>query len=422
VSVLTARPEDLRSAARSLALAQCELADLAARLARSETSTTGTWQGVAALGQRAATGRLHVAVLRRCDPLGVIARAVDELADQAAESQEVMQAARVTRAEAQAERQRHLVRLGTLVDPAEAAAVLERVASLEVVICRAGDQISGAQDAMERARHRVDQVLRDSWVGMGWDDLSDLARAGQALAPVWRGSGLVVVGTRLLLASARLAKELDPVARHLLEGRMRRLLSVVMKPPFVALLAGSLGRVVVPVFVISDAWPDVLDGGGYAGWRGMTVRVTAGLAIPGSVAMIVPHPAVAGVGAVTVGAYYLVKGGNLIYDRRLTIASAGALVWRHRARVQELAQRLMTPSPAFPLGPLGPILPGVGSSDGLLPGLPVLDQLRRFVPDVGGPLPWADVPIGPGLRLPVVPPPTLSGLTPVVLSHLRRLF
>jgi len=421
MTVLAAQPEDLRSAARTLVLAEGQLEELVGRLARSETATAVSWEGIAALGHRAATERVRAAVLARCGPLGALARSVDALAGQAEQAQDVVRAAQRARDDAQAERRRHLARLGTVVDPAEAEAVRERVAWLDTVVRHAQDEINGAEDALEQARGVVDRTLQDSWLGVGWDDLLDLVRAGKGLAPVWRGGGLVVVGTRLLLASAALARDLSPWARQLVEARVHRLLKVVIKTPLSALLAGSLGRVMVPIFVVSDAWPDLMDGGGYAGWRGLTVRVTAGLAIPGSVAMVTPHPVAAGIGAVTVGAYYLVKGGNLIYDNRQTLARAGQLLWRHRDQIRELTKRLVTPHPALPLGPLGPALP-IGRSRGELPDLPGLDDLRRFLPGIGGPLHWPDVPIGPGPRLPVIPPLTLSGLAPIVLPHLRKLF
>src|SRR5690606_6752064 len=141
--------------------------------------------------------------------------------------------------------------------------------------------------------------------GIGVDDLGDLIQAGKGLAPLRRGAGLVVVGSRVLLSSVQLAGTLDPFARAVIQTRLDRLLKIVMKRPVLALLTMTPARIVVPVVVISDAIPDVRDGGGYEGWQGVTVRATAALAIPGSVAMVMPHPVVAGVGAVTVGAYYL---------------------------------------------------------------------------------------------------------------------
>src|SRR5690606_41339933 len=131
--------------------------------------------------------------------------------------------------------------------PGDAAAGRGRVAGLDTVVRHAPDEINGAEDALERVRGVVDRMLQAAWLGVGWDALLDLGRAGQGLAPVWRGGGLVVVGTRLLLASAALARDLSPWARQLVEAKVHRLLKVVVKTPLSALLAGSLGRGMVPI-------------------------------------------------------------------------------------------------------------------------------------------------------------------------------
>lgn len=424
MTALAVRPDGLRVAARSLVVAQCDLEELAARLARSDASTAAGWQGVAALGQRAASGRVQTAVLARCGPLGGLARSLDTLADQGARAQAVVRAAQHARDEAQAERRRQIDLLTTITEPIEVEAVQSRIMMLDRLIQRAQDEIDEAEGGLERGRRVVEDLLQDSWIGQSWDDLTDLVTAGREVLPVWRGGSLVVVATRLLLTTAKAAREVSPFVRQMLDIKVARLLKAVMKPPAIALLAGPLGRLLVPIVVVSDAWPDLVDGGGYTGWRGSMVRVSAGLAIPGSVAMIMPHPVVAGAGGVTVGAYYLVKGGNAIYDNRREIAKVGRHVWQNRQTIKKLALEVLRPRPGLPLGPLGPLVP---ISDGPvpdlsdLPDLPDLDDLRRFVPDIEVPLRLPDVPIGPGLRLPVVPPPSLLTV-PIVLPTLRKLF
>ncbi|WP_256843083.1 hypothetical protein [Ornithinimicrobium cryptoxanthini] len=421
MTALAVRPDDLRVAARSLVVAQRDLEELAARLARSDVSTAGGWQGVAALGQRAASGRVRTAVLARCGPLGSLARSLDTLADQGAGAQAVVRAAQRARDEAQAARRRQIDLLTTITEPVEAEAVRDRIMLLDRLIQRAQDEIDEAERGLERGRRVVEDLLQDSWLGQSWDDLSDLVTAGREVAPIWRGGSLVVVATRLLLTTAKAAREVSPFVRQMLDIKVARLLRAVMKPPAIALLAGPLGRLLVPIVVVSDAWPDLVDGGGYTGWRGGMVRVSAGLAIPGSVAMVMPHPVVAGAGGVTVGAYYLVKGGNAIYDNRQQIAKVGRYVWQNRETVKKVAHEMLRPRPGLPWGPLGPLVP---TGDGLvpdLPDLPDLGDLRRFVPDIEVPLRLPDVPIGPGLRLPVVPPPSLLTV-PIVLPALRKLF
>lgn len=421
MTALAVRPDDLRVAARLLVVAQCDLEELVARLARSDAATAVGWQGVAALGQRAAAGRVQSAVLARCGPLGGLARSLDTLAEQGAQAQVVVRAAQRASEEAQAERRRQIDLLTIIVEPVEAEAIRSRIMVLDSLIQRAQDELDDAERGLERGRRVVEDLLQDSWVGQSWEDLTDLVTAGREMLPIWRGGSLVVVATRLLLTTAKVAREVSPFVRQLLDIKVARLLKAVAKPPAIAVLAGPLGRLLIPVIVFSDAFPDVVDAGGYTGWRGGMLRFHAALAIPGSVAMVMPHPVVAGIGGATVGAYYLVKGGNAIYDNRREIAKVGRYVWQNRETVKKVAQEVLRPRPGLPWGPLGPLVP-IG--DGLvpdLPDLPDLDDLRRFVPDIEVPLRLPDVPIGPGLRLPVIPPPSLLTV-PIVLPTLKKLF
>lgn len=421
MTVLAVRPDDLRVAARSLVVAQCDLKELVARLARSDAATAVGWQGVAALGQRAASCRVRSAVLARCAPLGGLAQSLDTLADQGAQAQVVVRAAQRAFEEAQAERRRQIDLLNFIVEPVEAEAIRSRIMVLDSLIQRAQDELDDAERGLERGRRVVEDLLQDSWVGQSWEDLSDLVTAGREMLPIWRGGSLVVVATRLLLTTAAAAREVSPFVRQMLDIKVARLLRAVMKPPAIALMAGPLGRLLIPIVVVSDAWPDLVEGGGYTGWRGGMVRVTAGFAIPGSVAMVMPHPVVAGVGAATVGAYYLVKGSNAVYDHRKQIAKVGRYAWQHRNTIRKVAHEVLRPRPGMPLGPLGPLLP-IG--DGVvpkLPDLPDLDDLKRFVPKIEVPLRLPDVPIGPGLRLPVIPPPSLLTV-PIMLPTLKKLF
>lgn len=423
MTALATRPDDLRLAARRLQAARQELGELATRLVTVDTGTAGSWQGAAALGHRMSTQRVVAAVRDRCGPVGEMAAALDTLAEQAERERVVVQTAQQERAGATAERISQIKLLGVVTDPGETAAIRARIMALESVISRADDAIAWAEERLEQGRRTVDRVLRDSWLGIGVDDLRDLAGAGSEVAPVWRGGGLVVVGTRVLLSSVRLARDLDPFARFALEARLSRLLAVVRKTPIVFLLTRLPYRFVVPLVVISDAWPDVRDGGGYDGWRGFTLRATAALAIPGSVAMVLPHPVVAGVGAVTVGAYYLVKGGYAFYDHRILLTRIGLGVYERRHEIIRIAKAVLRPSEVFPLGPLGPMYPLLPSARDLLSDLPRLDELARYLPAWGRLMPVMQVPIEMGPRLPAIPPPSLGVVgAGIVLPSLIRLF
>lgn len=423
MTALTTRPDDLRLAAQSLQRARAELEATAVLVSRATQESAAGWQGVAALAQRAATARVHGAVLARCSPVGEVSGALARLADQAAVAQTRVRTAQRDADVAAAERARAIRQLGLVTDPAELEALRQRITRLEVVIRRSDDEIARVEDRLERARQRLEQVLRDSWLGVGVDDLADLVNAAKGLAPVWRGGGLVIVGGRVLLNAGRLARSLDPVADILIRARLDRLLKVVLKRPLLALVTLAPARVAVPVVVISDALPDLVDGGGYEGWQGFTVRVTAALAIPGSVAMVMPHPMAAGIGAITVGAYYLAKGGLALYDHRLLLLQVGARIYRRREQIIDVARTVLKPTPALPLGPLGPIAPAVPGVRDLLSELPRLGEVIRRLPAVGGPIGLPQVPIDTGPRLPVVPPPSLGVVgAGVLLPRLGRLF
>lgn len=423
MTALATRPEDLRLAAQSLLRARAELEQVAALVSRAAQDSASGWQGVAALGQRAATTRVHAAVLARCAPVSEVSGALARLADQALEAQAAVRAAQREGEVASAERARAIRLLATATDPVVQEALRQRIVILEVVLRRSHDEVARAEERLEQGRQWVDQVLRDSWLGVGVDDLTDLVRAGEGVGPVWRGGGLVIVGSRVVVNAVRLGRTLDPVAQVLIRARLERLLTVVLKRPLLALVTMVPARFAVPVVVISDAVPDLVDGGGYEGWQGVTLRVTAAVAIPGSVAMVMPHPMVAGVGAITVGAYYLAKGGFALHDHRLFLTQVAARIYRRRAQIADIARQVLRPSPAFPLGPLGPMGPMLPGAGDLLSDLPRLGEVLRRLPAIGAPIGVLQVPIDTGPRLPVIPPPALGVLgAGVLLPRLRRLF
>ena len=426
MTALATSPSDLRVAARSLLLVGSELEELAARVARSEVSTATSWQGVAALGQRAATERVQLALLARCEPVRSVGRSLGELAEEAEAAQGVVRAGQRARATAHAERVGAIRLLTSTTDPLALESLRERITVLDRLIRRAEDEIDRAERLLEQGRGVVERVLRDSW-DLGLDELEDLIGAAKGAAPIWRGGGLVIVGTRVLLTARRLTTEVNPFVRYMLEARLDRLLKVVMKRPIVALLVGAGARVAIPVLVISEAFPDVRDGGGYTGWRGFTLRVTAALAIPGSLAMVVPHPVIAGVGSVVVGVYFLAKAGFTVYDHRILLSEVGKMLWQRRETIITKAEKVLATNPVFPLGPLGPMVP-IGRGRGLvpdrLPDLPRWEDLGRLLPGIGGPITLPSVPIPPGWRLPAVPPPLLGPGTAIVpvVPWLGKLF
>lgn len=400
-----------------------ELGETAQRVRRAEAESASGWQGVAALGQRLATERVAAAVLARCGPVEQVASVVGVFADQAEQAQAVVRAAQGAKDDATAERARQLALIASATDPVVIEAARERIQALEQVIRRSDDEISWAERLLEKGRRTVDQMLRDSWAGLGLDDLADLITFGREAAPIWRGGGLVIVGTRVVLTTAKLARDLTPFARFALEAKLARLLAVVRKPPIVFALARLPFRVLIPLTVIPSAFEDLRTGGGYEGVQGFALRLSAAVAIPGSIAMVMPHPVVAALGSVSVGIYYLGKGGFAIWDHRLLLAQIGRKIFQRRGKIIETARRVLMPQPQFPLGPLGPLRPLAPDVKDLLDDLPRLRDLGRWVPGIGGPIAIPGVPIAPGPRLPAVPPPTLTGVgLGIVLPTIRKLF
>lgn len=423
MTALATRPDDLRLAARTLLGAAAELGEVGQRVRRAEAESASGWQGVAALGQRLATQRVATAVLARCGPAEEVAAALGVFADQAEQAQVVVRAAQGAKDDATGERIRQIGLLGGATDPQTIESIRGRILALEQVIRRSDDEIDWAEDKLEQGRGVVDRMLRRSWVGLGIDELKDLIEMGQELAPIWRGGGLLIVGTRVVLTAAKLARDLNPFARYALEVKLARLLKVVRKPPVIFLLAKLPFRVLIPLTVIPSAFEDLRTGGGYRGVRGFALRVTAALAIPGSIAMVLPHPVVAGLGAVAVGVYGLTKGGYAIWDHRMFLLQVGKTILGKKDKLIETAQKVLRPSPEFPLGPLGPMVPLLPDAKDLLPDLPRLRDLGRWVPGIGGPIAIPRVPVAPGPRLPVIPPPTLTGVgLGIVLPTLGKLF
>lgn len=422
MTALATRPEDLRLAARTMLGAATELRAAGQRARQAEAESATGWQGVAALAQRLATQRVAAAALARSAPAQQVAGALGVLADQAEQAQMTVRAEKECRDRATAERVRQITLLGTVTDPQQIEVIRGRIVRLEREISRCEDEISWAEEQLQRGRDALERMLRDSWIGWGVEELKDLVDLGRQVAPIWRGGGLVIVGVRVLLTTRKLARELTPFARIELENKLQRLLKVLRKPPIFFVLTRLTFRVLIPLTVIPDAFEDLRTGGGYEGVQGFALRASAAVAIPGSIAMVLPHPMVAGLGAVSVGIYYLAKSGYAIWDHRLFLTQVAVDIHQHRHKIIQKAAEVLRPTPPLPLGPLGPLYPVIPGA-GLLHDLPRLSHVGRLLPWVEAPLSVPDVPIEAGVRLPVIPSPSLgpAGLG-VLVPSLGKLF
>lgn len=434
MTAVAARPEEISASARALAGTDLALREASRRCRAGADECAPAWQGAAALAQAARTRTVEAAATAAADQLAILVDALQRFATQCEAEQSTIRNLRWRRAEATRERD---ALSAAPIDPADllrAAQRAARLAELDNVIWRLDRLISDAEDRLEGLADTVESLVRHTVPPWLPGDLEGLGRTLGALASASKGGRLAVNGAMLLSLAVQHARNADLAGRLALVARMHPLFGMVTKAPSWAKLLGRFGPLAIPLTVWSSAVPDVHDGGGYSGWRGAVTRVSAGVAAAGSVAMLVPHPWVAGAGAVSVGAYVAWKAGNTIYDNREAVAHLAGMAWEEaQRRAAELGEVVKVADllPWGPLGPVGPVLrpdtalwafergrdalelgqEGIEALrygwDDLLEALPggaelpeeAARQVRRFGDPVGMP----DVPVAPGIRLPVVP-------------------
>lgn len=434
MTAVAARPGEITAAARVLAGTDHGLREASGRCRASADECAPAWHGAAALAQGARTRTVESAVSAAADQLGILVAALERFAAQCEAEQSTIRSLRWRRAEATRERD---ALSAAPVDPADllrAAQRAARLAELDNVIWRLDRLVFGSEDRLEGLAGTLESLIRHT--GPPWlpGDLEGLGRTLGALGSASKGGRLVVTGAMLLGLAVQHARNADLTGRLALVARMHPLFGAVTKVPSWAKLLGRFGPLAIPLTVLSSALPDLRDGGGYTGWRGTVTRVTAGVAAAGSLAVLVPNPWVAGAGAVSVGAYTAWKAGNTIYDNREAVAHLAGMAWEEaKRRAAELGEMVEAADllPWGPLGPVGPVLhPDTAlwafergrdtlelGQEGIevlrrgwddlvdaLPGGPELpEEAARHVRRFGDPVGVPDVPVGPGVRLPVVP-------------------
>jgi hypothetical protein len=404
------RPAELRAAALSLRAVQGRFTTLEARVAGCRQAE-GTW-----LGAAAAVHEVRVLSLARglgacAEPLGRVAEGVDRLATRAEAAHADQR--RLEHRRTELLRERELV-LAAPVDPDDAAGLTPRALALrrlEAELARIAAELDRLEDELEVGRRVLAAVLEDAPPPPLPPDLAALARLAISVAGALGGLRQIHRGVAILALSVRYARSVDLGARMLLALRIGDLLRLVERVPWWARRLGRLGLLAVPLTVLPSALPDVLTGGGHPGWRGVVTRASGVLAIAGSVAIAapVPVPHIKAAGAIALGSYALWKAGSWTYDNRELVARLGGVAWAEaKRRAGELAE-LMRPTPLLPWGPLGPLPPLLGGGAGwdglrdLLPEPP--DDWRDLIPG-GGDLPrLPDLPLGPVIRLPILPGP-----------------
>lgn len=434
MTAVAARPEEITAAAQVLAWTGHGLREASGRCRAGAEECAPAWHGAAALAQAAQTRTVEAAATAAADQLDILFKALERFATQCEAEQSTIRNLRWRRAEARHERD---ALSAAPVDPADllrAAQRAARVAELDHMIWRLDRLLIESEDRLEALADTVESLIRHTVPPWLPGDLEGLGRTLGAVGSASKGGRLVATGAMLLTLAVQHARSADLAARLALVARMHPLFAVVTKAPGWAKLLGRFGPLAIPLTVWGSALPDVRDGGGYSGWRGGVTRVTAGMAAAGSLAVLVPNPWVAGAGAVSVGAYAAWKAGNTIYDNRVAVGYLAGMAWDEaQRRAAELGQLVEVADllPWGPLGPVGPILHPdtalwafergrdtleLGQEgievlrrgwDGLLDALPgraeLPEEAARHVRQFGDPIGVPDVPVVPGLRLPVVP-------------------
>lgn len=418
MTLAAVRPDDLREAGRTLRAAGCRLRD-AQRLTAGTLPASLRWRGLAAAVHARQVESLARAIGCCSEPLDRVAVAVERFAALAEEGQLERERLVCRYAELVEVRRRLLVRTPPPEDPER----LRHQAALREV----ARQLLGIESGLERLEEQLEAARR----GLAGEldasrppspppDLMTLVRLGTSIGGAVGGLRRIHLGVSVLVLSARYARSVDLGARLLLTARVRELVTVIERAPWWAKRLGRLGPLSLLASVAVPAWRDVATGGGHDGVRAVLTRVSGvlGLAGAGALALPVPVPHLKAGGAIALGAHGVWKAGSWVYDNRELVGRLGGVLWEDaKRRAAELGD-LLGPTPLLPWGPLGPLPPLLGTGDGwdglrdLLPDLPDLDELRERLPGGGRVPDLPDLPLGPVIRVPVVPLPG-SPLVPV---------
>lgn len=322
MSVMSASPEGLRGIARELGGQAQSLRELG-----SGVSDIGLWTGLAAYQQQEREEG-WCSDLQRCVPaleslaerIGGFARTVESIQDQWLRWESRLAG---WRSEAQ-----RLVGTIQSVDAVTAVVLEQRRHELLAAMVSGEEALARLNAEFEAQGEQLGRAVMDSWP-------VQLAIDGLAVHQIYRGfklgsSGLrqAAAGTGILSLAIRLSKTVDLGARSKILREMWLLAEVARRVGPTAKVPLKFLPGVATVTTLSSAIPDVIDGNGYEGWRGTTTQVLAGLAIPGSILMLLPHPVAVAAGVTVAGAYNVWLGGNMIYDNRVVIARYGLAAYQ----------------------------------------------------------------------------------------------
>lgn len=378
-ALLAADPHALEQAATHLGRVEEELQAASRGAGAVLTAAPAAWAGAAGLAHRARVEELGGLVRDAAPAAGRLCVAVRCYADTVTGEQRTVLRLRDRARSAEAERRRLLAVPPDPTDPAALVLWRSRVSELEREVAAARAAIDAAVERWQEAVTGLERALRSLPPGL----VPALVVAGGAVSAARRGGTLLARGARVLGLSASRARAADLAARAALDDRLARVVGTLRRVPPWLRVAGRLGPWAIPMQVTRTAVPDVVRGGGHSGWRGGITRVLAGLAIPGSVALLVPNPWAVGAGAVTVGAYYLWRAGTRVWDHRRQLSGLGRSAWdRLVATSRTLLRRSRT---AAARAVRAPARPGRAPLPALAPGsVPRLPVVPRVGPATAG--------------------------------------
>lgn len=340
MTALVLSPGELRLAAQSLGREADELRRLAAG-ARCTVAEPDTWSGVAAAAQQTwqlAWARLLSEVL---NPLDDLSDLVASFAEQVEQGQHRIRSW-IARKDQALRDLFDLERLLRTADEAVRAELERRAEQARQLVERARQEAADAQDWVRGRADTLAAIVADSWPARLVQDLvalDQVRRGVKGLGRAWQ----VALGSRELVRLAvQFAREQGVAARKMLVDSTRLAALVALRSPKAVSFAARLVHPATFVVLTGvGAVSDVLTGGGYEGWRGVTTRVFGGAALLALPALAVPFPPVVAAGGVVLAGYTAWTAGNLVYDNRVVLAKVGRFALRKTGEAaQEIEERL----------------------------------------------------------------------------------
>lgn len=327
MTALALSPSELRLASRSLGREADELRRLEAA-ARCAVAEPLSWTGVAAAAQESWQLVWARQLAGAVGPLDDLSDLVAGFAEQVEGGQQRIRSW-LARQEEAARELFDLQRLLRSADEAVRAELERRAEQAQALVAQARREAADAEDWLRGRAEALAAAVADSWPVRLIKDLIALEQVGagvQGLRKAWQ----VALGSRELMRLAvQFAREQGVAARRMLVDATRLAALVALRSPKAATFAA---RFVHPaVFVVLTgvgAVGDVITGGGYEGWRGVTTRILGGAALVALPGLAVPFPPVVAGSAVVLTAYTAWTAGNLIYDNRAVLAKVGRFALR----------------------------------------------------------------------------------------------